>query len=196
MSNLFQTVEQEAFRAGIQPRTRESRAWFRRKVQNMRNINRRELMREDPIQSKAKSVSGSMYMFFYDAKHRKTLPYWDSFPLIIAVGPAEKGFYGMNLHYLPIPLRAKFLDALMDITNNNKYDETTKFEVSYEYLNRAAKFKYFKPCFKHYLTTQVEGKLAYVPPPEWEIATFLPVAQWNKSSAGQVYKDSRRIMNA
>ena len=196
MSNLFQTVEQEAFRAGIQPRTRESRAWFRRKVQNMRNINRRELMREDPIQSKAKSVSGSMYMFFYDAKHRKPLPYWDSFPLIIAVGPAEKGFYGMNLHYLPIPLRAKFLDALMDITNNSKYDETTKFEVSYEYLNRAAKFKYFKPCFKHYLTTQVEGKLAYVPPPEWEIATFLPVAQWNKSSAGQVYKDSRRIMNA
>ena len=196
MSNLFQTVEQEAFRAGIQPRTRASRAWFRRKVQNMRNINRRELMREDPIQSRAKSVSGSMYMFFYDAKHRKTLPYWDSFPLIIAVGPAEKGFYGMNLHYLPIPLRAKFLDALMDITNNSKYDETTKFEVSYEYLNRAAKFKYFKPCFKHYLTTQVEGKLAYVPPPEWEIATFLPVAQWNKSSAGQVYKDSRRIMNA
>ena len=196
MSNLFQTVEQEAFRAGIQPRTRESRAWFRRKVQNMRNINRRELMREDPIQSRAKSVSGSMYMFFYDAKHRQTLPYWDSFPLIIAVGPAEKGFYGMNLHYLPIPLRAKFLDALMDITNNSKYDETTKFEVSYEYLNRAAKFKYFKPCFKHYLTTQGEGKLAYVPPPEWEIATFLPVAQWNKSSAGQVYKDSRRIMNA
>ena len=196
MSNLFQTVEQEAFRAGIQPRTRESRAWFRRKVQNMRNINQRELMREDPIQSRAKSVSGSMYMFFYDAKHRQTLPYWDSFPLIIAVGPAEKGFYGMNLHYLPIPLRAKFLDALMDITNNSKYDETTKFEVSYEYLNRAAKFKYFKPCFKHYLTTQVEGKLAYVPPPEWEIATFLPVAQWNKSSAGQVYKDSRRIMNA
>ncbi len=101
-----------------------------------------------------------------------------------------------NLHYLPIPLRAKFLDALMDITNNNKYDETTKFEVSYEYLNRAAKFKYFKPCFKHYLTTQVEGRLAYVPPPEWEIATFLPVAQWNKGTAGQVYKDSRRIMNA
>ena len=135
-------------------------------------------------------------MFFYDAKHRKTLPYWDAFPMIIAVGPAEKGFYGLNIHYLPIPLRAKFLDNLMDITNNKKYDETTKFQLSYEYLNKAAKFKYFKPCFKHYLTSQVEGKLAYIPPPEWEIATFLPVAQWQKSNASQVYKDSRRIMNA
>lgn len=195
MSNLFQTVELEAFRAGITPRTKESRAWFRKKVQNMRNLNRRALMNEDPIEKRSRYVSGSMFMFFYDAKHRDTLPYWDSFPLVIAIGPAQKGFYGMNLHYLPIPLRAKFLDNLMDITNNKKYDETTKFEVSYEFLNRAAKFKYFKPCFKHYLTSQVEGKLAYVPPPEWEIATFLPTAQF-QGNKNQVYKDSRRIMNA
>jgi hypothetical protein len=194
MSNLFQTVELEAFRAGITPRTKESRDWFRQRVQRMK-VNRRELVKEDPIQSKARSASGSMYMFFYDAKYRKTLPYWDAFPLIIAVGPAEKGFYGMNLHYLPIPLRAKFLDELMNITNNKKYDETTKFKVSYEFLNRAAKFKYFKPCFKHYLTAQVEGQLAYVPPPEWEIATFLPTAQF-QGNKNQVYKDSRRIMNA
>jgi hypothetical protein len=194
MSNLFQTVELEAFRAGITPRTKESRDWFRQRVQRMK-VNRRELVKEDPIQSKARSASGSMYMFFYDAKYRKTLPYWDAFPLIIAVGPAEKGFYGMNLHYLPIPLRAKFLDELMNITNNKKYDETTKFKVSYEFLNRAAKFKYFKPCFKHYLTAQVEGNLAYVPPPEWEIATFLPTAQF-QGNKNQVYKDSRRIMNA
>ena len=92
MSNLFQTVEQEAFRAGINPRTKESRAWFRKKVQNMR-VGRRALMREDPIITKNKTVIGGMYMFFYDAKHRKTLPYWDSFPLVIAVGPAENGLW-------------------------------------------------------------------------------------------------------
>jgi hypothetical protein len=196
MSNIFQTVEQEAFRAGITPRTKESRAWFRKKVQNMRNLNRRALMKEDPIEKRASSAAGSMYMFFYDAKHRKTLPYWDSFPLIVAVGPAEKGFYGMNLHYLPIPLRAKFLDALMDITNNKKYDETTKFQVSYDMMKSAAKMKYFKACYKHYLTSQVEGKLAYVPPQEWEIATFLPTAQWQNSSRSAVYKDSRMKINA
>lgn len=196
MSNLFQTVELEAFRAGITPRTKESRDWFRKKVQNMRNLNRRALMNEDPVEKRSKHVSGSMFMFFYDAKNRDTLPYWDSFPLVIAIGPAAKGFYGMNLHYLPIPLRAKFLDNLMDITNNKKYNESTRFEVSYEFLNRAAKFKYFKPCFKHYLTSQIEGKLAYIAPPEWEIATFLPAAQWQKGKMGQVYKDSRRIMNA
>lgn len=193
MSNLFQKVEFEAFRAGITPRTKESREWFRKKVQNMRGINRRELMNSEPLEKRNRSAVGSMFCFFYDAKHRDTLPYWDAFPLVIAVGPANKGFYGLNLHYLPIALRAKMLDSLMDITNNKKYDETTKFEVSYEALQRIAKLKYYKPCFKHYLTSQVEGKLAYIPPPEWEIATFLPTAQW-QGNKGQVYKDSRSMI--
>jgi len=193
MSNLFQTVEQEAFRAGITPRTKESREWFRKKVQRMR-VNRRALMREDPIEMKNRYIVGSMFMFFYDAKHRDTLPYWDSFPLSIVVGKAPKGFYGINLHYLPIPLRAKFLDGLMDITTDKKFTENTRFDVTYQYLNRAAKMKYFRPCFKHYLTSQVEGQLAMVPAPEWEIATFLPMAQW-QGNKNRVYTDSRRIIS-
>ena len=183
----------EAFRKGIQPRTAQSRAWFRKRVQNMR-VNRRDLMNEDPIQKRKRHAAGSMYFFFYDAKHKDTLTYWDAFPLIIAVGPAKGGFYGMNLHYLPIPLRAKFLDALMDITNNKKYDESTRFKVSAEMMQSAAKFKYFKPCWKHYLTSQVEGQLAYIPPPEWEIATFLPTAQW-QGNKNRVYKDSRSMIS-
>ena len=193
MSNLFKTVEQEAFRAGITPRTKQSRDWFRKKVQNMR-VNRRSLMREEEIILRNRGGVGGMYMFFYDAKYRDTLPYWDSFPLIIFVEGTSGGFYGVNLHYLPIALRAKFLDGLMDQTNNEKYDETTRFEVSYNYLKSAAKMKYFKPCFKKYLTSQIEGRLAYVPAPEWEIAMFLPTAQWNGKGQGSVYADSRKMI--
>lgn len=194
MSNLFQTVELQAFRAGITPRSKESRAWFRKKVQRMR-VNRRALMREDEISMENKTVIGGMFMFFYDAKFRKTLPYWDAFPLVIAVGPAKDGFYGMNLHYLPIPLRAKFLDGLMDTVTDKKFNDNTRFAITYDYLSRAAKTKYFKPCFKHYLTSQVEGQFARVAAPEWEIATFLPTAQW-QGNKGQVYTDSRKKINA
>jgi hypothetical protein len=151
-------------------------------------------MADEPIEKKPRTIIGNMYMFFYDAKMRDTLPYWDAFPLIIAMGPAPKGIYGMNLHYLPIPLRAKFLDNLMDITNNNRFDETTKFEVSYQMMKSASKMRYFKPCFKHYLTSQIEGQFAYIPPPEWEIATFLPAAQWQKAGQSAAYRDSRRMI--
>ena len=194
MSNLFNNLELEAFRAGITPRTRESREWFRRRVQNMRRINRNALMREDPVELDNDGVVGNMYMFFYDPKLKKELPYYDSFPLVIVIGPADGGFLGLNLHYLPPILRAKFLDALLDYTNNKKYDKSTRFRLSYNLLKRAAKMKYFKPCVKHYLNDHVRSRFAKVPAPECEIATFLPTADFQKSSKNSVYSDSRSMI--
>ena len=194
MSNLFNKLELQAFRAGITPRTKESRDWFRRKAMALRNVSRSALMKEEPVTLSDRSVVGSMYMFFYDPKHKDTLPFYDSFPLEIMIDKAEGGFLGLNLHYLPPVLRAKFLDALLDITSNDKYDETTKFALSYSLLKRSAKYKYFKPCVKHYLTSHVRSRFAKVHAPEWEIAAFLPTADWQKAGKSTVYSNSRRMI--
>lgn len=196
MSNLFAKLGYEAFRAGINPRTKEAQDWFRKKAQNLRRVDRKELLASEELQlvNRQNPLIGSMNMFFYDPKHKDTLPYYDRFPLAIIVGPAEKGFYGLNLHYLPPILRAKFLDALLDVTNNKKYDETTRFQMSYKMLQASSKTRYFKPCYKHYLTQHVKSRLARVSAPEWEIATFLPTASWEKSSAANVYKESRKAL--
>lgn len=195
MSNLFNTLELQAFRAGITPRTKESREWFQKKAQELKNINRNQLMKEEPVLLRNQTAVGSMFMFFYDPKHKETLPYYDRFPLVIMIGPAEGGFMGLNLHYLPPVLRAKFLDALLELTNNNRYDETTKFKATYQMLQRAARFKYFKPCVKHYLADHVRSRFAKVLAPEWEIAVFLPTADFAKANKNRVYADSRRIIN-
>lgn len=195
MSNLFQKLEFEAFRKGITPRTQESRDWFRRKAHNIRRVDRNALMKEEPVSLKNRTLMGSMNMFFYDPKHKDTLPFYDAFPLVIIVGPAKGGFYGLNLHYLPPVLRAKFLDALLDVTNNKRYDESTKFKITYDLLKRASKYKYFQPCLKHYLTKHVRSRFGRIEAPEWEIATFLPTADFQKASRAEVYRDSRRKMN-
>lgn len=196
MSNLFQKVSQQAFRAGINPRSDESRQWFRTKLQDMRRIDRRGLMQADEVKlvNKSQPLIGSMNMFFYDAKHKDTLPYFDRFPLVIIVKGAPGGFMGLNLHYLPPVLRAKMLDGLMETVNNKKYDETTRFQVTYSMLQATARLKFYKPCLKHYLFSQVRSRLARVEAPEWEIATFLPTADWEGSSSNSVYKDSRKII--
>ena len=194
MSNLFKNLEIEAFRAGITPRTKESRDWFRKRLSRMRRVNRHDIMKSDSVKLANRKLVGSMQMFFYDPKHKDTLPYYDAFPLVIVIGPAEGGFLGLNLHYLPPVLRAKFLDALMDVTTNEKYDESTRFDITYDMLKKATKFKHFKPCVKHYLNKQVRSRFARIPAPEWEIATFLPTADWQKASGSQVYKDSRRMI--
>lgn len=194
MSNLFKTLELEAFRAGINPRTKQSREWFRKKAQEIKSVNRSRIMRQKPLERTPNFVIGEMFMFFYDPKHKQTLPYYDRFPLAIIVDLAPDGFYGINLHYLPMTLRAKFLDALLDVTTNKKYNDTTRFKMSYQMLKSSSKMKYFKPCFKHYLSNHVKGNFAKVPAPEWEIATFLPVADFKKASESQVYKDSRKAI--
>ena len=195
MSNLFQKLELEAFRKGITPRTEESREWFRRRVQRLTRVNRESLMREEGVNKVSTPLLGSMMMFFYDPKLKDTLPYYDTFPLVIPVERAEGGFRGLNLHYIPPILRAKFLDSLLDLVNNKKYDESTRFNLTYRLLKGAAKFKYFQPCFKHYLMEHVKSRFAQVPAPEWEIVTFMPTASWKKASAGKVYSDSRKIAN-
>ena len=129
MTNIFQQLEFEAFRAGIKPRTAESIKWFRKKAAAMRNIRSKELMNSDPLELRNRQVIGSMFMYYYDPKTKDTLPYYDSFPLSIIVSKAAGGFYGLNLHYLPPTLRAKFLDGLMDITNNKSYDHSVILEM-------------------------------------------------------------------
>lgn len=194
MSNIFQTLELEAFRKGINPRTQQSRDWFRQKARSLRRVNRNQLMQEEPLRLTTRFQPGAMAMFFYDPKTKQKLPYYDSFPLVIVVDAAEGGFYGLNLHYLPPTLRARFLDGLMDRLSDKKFDEKTRFAVSYQYLKSTSKLKYFKPCFKHYLTNNVRSRFAMVPAPEWEIAAFLPTADWQKGSGNQVYKDSRKMI--
>lgn len=198
MSNIFNRLELQAFRAGVTPRTKESRDWFMNKAKNMRSINRQALIKEDPLvqRNALKNLSrtglvGTMQMFFYDPKHKDKLPYYDLFPLIVVVGPAKDGFYGLNLHYLPPILRAKMLDSLMD-TANMKATDDAKFQITYKKLQAVSNLKYYEPCFKHYLTKHVKSKFAEVPMPEWEIATFLPTAQFRKANSKKVYADSRK----
>ena len=94
---------------------------------------------------------------------------------------------------MPPILRAKLLDGLIEIADTKK-GEDSKFRLTYQLLKGTSKLKWFKPCFKHYLTAHVQSKFAEVKPPEWEIATFLPTAQFRKAKKGEIYKDSRDII--
>jgi hypothetical protein len=195
LSDIFKNLSKEAFKAGITPRTKESIKWFRERAEDMGKIKARgQLMKEEELTLRSKSLNGQMLMYFYDPKGKDELPYYDKFPLTVVVDKAPGGFYGLNLHYLPPILRAKLLDALMEITNNKKYDETTRMEFTYKKLKAAAKYKWFKPCFKHYLTEHVKSRFALVPASDWEIATFLPTADWKKTSQSgeKVWADSRK----
>ena len=193
MASLFDTLQANAFRAGVQARTKDSQKWFQGKLQDMTMPSRQKLLRDPALETTERNLIGSMYMYFYDPKHKKTLPYYDRFPLTIMVQEAKDGFHGLNLHYLNYNTRAAFLDELMGLAPNKLQNDTRLRKLRYELLQKARKYKEFKPCFKHYLTKHVKSKLTRVPMTEWEIAIFLPVEQFRKASRQKVWKDSNII---
>ena len=138
---------------------------------------------------------GTMVMFFYDAKTKETLPYWDKFPLIFVVDVSPSHFFGVNLHYLPPFFRAKLMDALYEIVNNKNYDQTTKLQLSYKVLKGSSQFRYYKPCFKKYLTNHVQSRFMYVSPQEWNLSLFLPTERFQKASTQTVWNDSTNIID-
>ena len=192
MGSLFDTLELQAFRAGITARTDASKKWFQANVKKIGQVNRTSLLKDDALDPVSKTLWGNMYMYFYDPKHKDTLPYYDRFPLILMVEPAPGGFYGLNLHYLNPRVRAKFLDQLMK-TAPKKITDKSRIRAQYKILQSSKKFKEFKPCFKHYLTEHVKSKIVRVPMAEWEIAIFLPTEQFKGKGKAAIWAESNKI---
>ncbi len=195
MAKLFDEILAQGIRSGqIPARTSTAREWFRDKAKDAGKVSEQNILRGDTDRLKSRSTIGKMYFFMYDAKYKDTLPYYDRFPLIFPVDRVQGGFYGINFHYLPLKLRAQLMDALYDITSNQRYDESTKLKLSYGILKGAEKFNLFKPTFKRYLTSQVRSRFVEIYPSEWDVALFLQSEQFVGASKTKVWADSRKII--
>lgn len=197
MATLFDEILTKGVRAGqIPARTQKARDWYRETASEYKRVQENQLFgrKGDKQRMMSQPLVGGMYMMEYVAKGRATLPYYDRLPLIFPYRKVKGGFFGLNMHYLPLDTRAKLMDALYDTANNTKYDETTRLKISYQILDKAAKYKEFKPCVKRYLTSQVSSKFLYVYPSEWDIALFLPTERFVGASKAQVFADSRRAI--
>jgi len=192
--SLFDTLQYEARRRNLDMRSRAARNWFRGRVNKLGRIDRRDLLKDPNLTERQTVGPGHMFMYFYDPKTKETLPYYDKFPLTIMVEPAPGGFYGLNLHYLAPGVRARFLDELGGTMSDKRFDERTKFRLSYDLLKGASRYKEFKPCFKRYLTSHVKTQFSKVDAKDWAIAIFLPTEDFAKKSKNYVWGQSRGMI--
>jgi len=167
----------------------KSTAWYREKIKEFGTPSTLDLIRDGKRNNKP--FYGKLNMFMYDPKFKKKLPYYDTFPLVLPLEMYSDGFLGINLHYLPIPLRIKLLDRLVDYSNNVEFDYTTKLIVDYQKLKRV---KLIKPTIHKYLAGQTKSQFRRIDADEFTIATLLPVQRFKKSSASEVWADSRAMI--
>jgi len=163
--------------AGIRPRTDAARAWLGGKISQLRIPSDRSNVLNDASRISPQAFIGRMYMYHYNPKYKDVLPVYDKFPLVIPMEMYSDGFLGLNLHYLDPYSRLALLDRLMDFANNDKYNDTTKFNLSYDLLSRSRRYKMIEPCIKRYLLSHIRSSLIYIEPNSWETAIFLPTAK-------------------
>ena len=176
-------------------RATNANMWLREQAQTVTNVrNPKQLLTKQSDRLVTSLTVGRMYMFMYDPKMKNELPYYDRFHLTFPFRRVKNGFYGINMHYLPHMLRARLMDNLYSLANNKLNDDTTKLRLSYALLHRAAKFRYFKPCVKHYLNSHVKTRFLWVPADQWETAMFLPLERFVGATKQQVWRDSRKMV--
>lgn len=196
MAKLFEEILSEAAAKGILPSKKaDSIEWFRSTAREIKksDVSPENIIKEDAAELKRTLVVGKMYLFNYYAKHHNDLPYYDQFPLIFPFQKVDNGFYGINMHYLPLSYRATLMDALYSLTKNN-ITENTRLKINYDILSRVSRQGYYKPCVKHYLNSQLKSRFLQIPATKWDIALFLPLQRFVKASTQKVYRDSLKII--
>ena len=164
-------------------------SWFRKKIREFGSPTSTELVREG--KRSATPFFGRLNMFFYSPNHKDTLPYYDRFPLVLPLERYRGGFMGINMHYLPIPLRTRLLDKLYEFSSNDKFDETTRLTATY---NRVRNIPLVKPTLHRYLYDFLESPFRRIDADEFIVATLLPVQRFKKASDRKVWRDLRGMI--
>lgn len=174
---------------------KKAQSWFNKQAVelNRARIQPNKLMRAGggaDAQLKNRVIPGKLYMFFYDAKLKEELPYYDMFPLVFPFDRDADSFIGLNMHYLPYLLRVRLLDRLLTYSTNTKMDQTTRLKFQWATVKSASRLSLAKPCVHKYLISHVKSQFLEVDASQWFTAMMLPVERFSGSSKQAVWADS------
>ena len=154
MASILTTLSDEKLSSQYTTMSRESLRWLTKRIQDLRNpiAMARPLTKETHRyvrpSDRQKFLMGGLYYFFYDPKTKNELPYYDRFPLVMPLKREYDGFIGLNLHYLPIVWRIRFMKKLWPLAVYNDEDEVKRIRITYPILDSSSRFREFKPCIK------------------------------------------------
>ena len=170
--------------------TERSVNWYQTQVKALQTIRPNKLMSNTPDLT-TRILPGQMYFFFYDAKTKDKLPYWDMFPLALPFRKVPGGFYAINMHYMPYPMRFKLLAALHQYASDKQVNEDTRIKVSWNILSSMSRIAPIKNCVKHYLDDHVQSRFLQIKYPDWVTASLLPVEKFEGATKQKVWQETR-----
>ena len=167
----------------------KSYQWYRQQVSTLGRLSStNQALKDTPMVSTI--LPGDMYLFFYDPKMKKDLPYYDRMPLVLPFRKVQDGFYGINLHYLPYLMRFKILEILSKYEVEKNGDK--RIQLSWQLLDATAKLSPAKFAVKHSLNAHVRSRFYKIGSDDWVTASQLPLEKFVGAQKTKVWQDATR----
>ena len=206
--SLFDQIRKVQEESGMNKKGLYAMTWMKNAIEDLYDISEELSVEEKYFRDSKRLVTsrwmkkpGEMYLFNYNPLNKSSLRYYDTFPLVFIIDEYSDGFLGMNLHYLPIPLRESlFLNLLTYSTGDPNAEasdapvtsETTRLKITYDLLNKTSKLRYFRPCVKRYRYKRIDSRMLRIPSRDWLTAIYLPLERFAKMKRQGVWKESRQ----
>jgi hypothetical protein len=140
-------------------------------------------------------VPTGLYSYYYMPKGKKTLPYYDMFPLVFPINKGPDSFVGLNMHYLDYPLRFALFRELIKVGKATKLNDNTKMQLHWSVIQGVSKLAPAQACIKQYLFDHVKSPFLKIHPNDWATAMMLPTHKFAKASAQTVWQESAKKRN-
>ena len=190
----FLSKVSDAVRSGtVGKEVKRSAQWFQDKIKGLKgevknrfsSTNAAKFYREsekinDAVFKRRVSL-GDLFCYYYNPKYRKTLPYYDMFPMIMLLSAEKETFLGINFHYLRPKWRAILLDRV-----------TAKIGGGLPKWSKLRNIRQIAPTIKRYRFDHIMRKVIPIEEDEQEIAIFLPTERFKKSGKAKVWSESER----
>lgn len=163
--------------------------WYMEFIQqNIVKMNALEGLRSG--KSTSRPSPGEFVIYSYDPKLKETLPFYDTMPLVLITSITNKGWYGINFHYMPPQIRLKIIQEMYKISRSTSNDQM-KFKMSWQKAvaigHQIGQSKWFKHAIKQYLFNHVKSNVIRVKGDNVEPMLFLPIARFKKSTQQDVW---------
>jgi len=169
--------------------TTKSATWYKNAISSIgQKVTAQKLLSQGKLS--ARPNIGLLNLFFYDPKYKETLPYYDTFPLVLPLDSIKGGFSGLNFHYLSPGLRLRLLENMQRYATNKDLSKA-RFDVSWA---RVKSIPLSKATIKKYLYKHVRSSFLRIDLNQAAIACYLPVQQFQKRPASSVYAASRSFI--
>lgn len=177
----------------------EALKWFQREVSKNTKVNGNRLFTDQSNYKKIEgggAMIGKMYLYKYKAVDTGI---WDALPLVFFfnMSTSNDGYsllHGVNVHYLPLPLRTKFLLELMKLKTSKKKGAKARLRMTWNLIKGVSKSNAYKGAVHTYRVDRIKSQLIEIPMYNWNVVNYLRIAKFQNGNEQDAFNQtSRRI---